>query len=312
MIGPWDKDRVSAPRVILDGGKYLAWYDGRNLTAPESGWAVGLAWSPDGIAWTRYPQNPVLGPGGGLAASLAWDANSRYQVAVLKDGLTYKMWFCGSDGFTYQTGYATSADGLQWDIYAGNPVLAVGPAGSWDELEANAPAVIKDGDVYKMWYHGCDTDYAACGIGYATSPDGTTWTKHPGNPVLSGTPGEWDGDFAMWPAVIKNGGVYEMWYTASGKTGRATSPDGIHWTKEASNPVLAQGWNGGMAVQASVLLTGGTYKMWFRSGPASDSSIGYAESPDGIHWTMSPSNPVIAPGQKRYVNLPVVFRSVGP
>ncbi|HJX37807.1 MAG TPA: amidohydrolase family protein, partial [Anaerolineae bacterium] len=56
------------------------------------------------------------------------------------------------------------------------------------------------------------------------------------------------------------------------------------------------------------LLEDGTYKMWFRSGPSGDSSIGYAESLDGIEWTLSPDNPVLTPGRMRYGYLPLAFK----
>lgn len=292
MIGPWDKNKVACPRVIRDGTLYRMWYDGYNPTAPESGWAVGLAESANGIAWTKHPANPILQPAGGTA----WDSNGRLQVAVLKDGLTYKMWFSGTDGGLWQVGYATSPDGVAWTLYAGNPVLRVGPSGSWDGMEANAPAVIKDSGLFKMWYVGCDAEYTACSIGYATSTNGTTWIKYAGNPVLTGTPGQWDGALATWPSVLKNGSTYEMWYTGEHGIGRATSTDGIHWTKYAGNPVLATGWGGGSALQPTVILEGGTYKMWFRHTVGGQISIGYAESPDGIHWTVHPSNPVLTPG----------------
>ena len=87
-----------------------------------------------------------------------------------------------------------------------------------------------------------------------------------------------------------------MWYWSGWQIGRATSSDGILWTKDASNPVLSEGQSGKAVAQPNVLLEGGTYKMWFRQGPADDSSIGYAESPDGVHWTLSPYNPVLTPG----------------
>jgi hypothetical protein len=147
-----------------------------------------------------------------------------------------------------------------------------------------------------MWYHGCAAAYTACSIGYATSPNGTTWTKHVGNPVMTGTPGGWDEGMMMWPSVLKNGSAYEMWYTAGTGIGRATSPDGIHWTKDPGNPVLSAGWDGGTPLQPSVLLENGTYKMWFRHTLGAQTSIGYAESPDGIHWTVLPVNPVLTPG----------------
>lgn len=291
-VSPWDAKRVASPRVIHDGTLYRMWYDGYNPASPESGWAIGLAESTNGILWTKHPANPVLQPAGGTA----WDSNGRLQATVLKDGLTYKMWFSGTDGNLWQTGYATSPDGVAWTVYAGNPVLRVGPSGSWDAMEANQPVVIKDGGLFKMWYVGCDAAYTACSIGYATSTNGITWIKYAGNPVLTGTPGQWDGIIAMWLSVLKNGNVYEMWYTGEKGIGRATSTDGIHWTKYAGNPVLTTGWGGGTVVQPSVLLESGTYKMWFRHTVGGQSSIGYAESPDGIHWTVHPSNPVLTPG----------------
>lgn len=76
--------------------------------------------------------------------------------------------------------------------YPDNPVLNVGPEGSWDEKAVVEPFVIVDGDTYKMWYGGFDgTNYR---IGYATSPDGKTWTKADDvNPVLDlGEADAWD------------------------------------------------------------------------------------------------------------------------
>ena len=214
---------------------------------------------------------------------------------MLLDSGTYKIWFSGAGG-PWQTGYATSPDAHTWTIHPGNPVLQVGAPGSWDELEANGPSVIKDGATYKMWYHGANNDYSTTGIGYATSTDGIAWTKHPGNPVLTPGIGTWDEKGVGWPRVIKNGSVYEMWYFADGKVGRATSTDGVSWTKYAGNPVIGGDWGGQVIRGGSVLFDGSTYRMWFRSKPMQEGRIGLATSPDGINWTMHPGNPVLDPG----------------
>ena len=68
--------------------------------------------------------------------------------------------------------------------HAGNPVLAVGAAGSWDDDAVWGPAVLKEGSSYKMWYTG-DDGANPSRIGLATSTDGITWTKAAANPVLS-------------------------------------------------------------------------------------------------------------------------------
>ena len=187
--GDWDGLSVGMPVVISSTGQYRMWYQGRGLSFIDWGNALGYAELTDGETYQKYAGNPVLEPG----EFGEWDSAYRGQIALIEDGGIYKMWFSGAGtSGPWQTGYATSSDGLDWEIYSGNPVLEVGAPGSWDEQEANGPTVLKDGAVYKMWYHGCNLDYSECSIGYATSNDGVNWTKHTGNPVLEATPGAWD------------------------------------------------------------------------------------------------------------------------
>ena len=114
--GPWDQDRISAPRVIHDVDGYRMWYDGLNTEG--IGWGVGLARSSDGCTWSKHSGNPVLVPG----VEGHWYSYGRFQVSVIKESANYKMWFSASAGGPWQTGYATSSDGVEWNVYAGNSV----------------------------------------------------------------------------------------------------------------------------------------------------------------------------------------------
>ena len=72
----------------------------------------------------------------------------------------------------------------------GNPVLESGPPGAWDEHIRERMAVICDNGMYKAWYGGWQGTYNKnvpnqLKMGYATSPDGIHWAKHP-TPVYLG------------------------------------------------------------------------------------------------------------------------------
>jgi len=192
-----------------------------------------------------------------------------------------------------------------WIKNPASPVLDIGLSGSWDDDGVANPCVIKDGDVYKMWYAGHENSLR---IGYASSPDGITWTKSPQNPVLDlGMVGSWEDEEITEPTIIKDGGIYKMWYTGIHNEipsiGHATSPDGINWIKYTGNPVIVSGasgsWEEGGVGEACVVKDGGTYKMWYSSYThisTINEAIGYAISSDGINWTKYESNPVLGSG----------------
>ena len=78
--------------------------------------------------------------------------------------------------------------------------------------------------------------------------DGVKWTKYEGNPVFSaGESGQWDDEYSVSVTVIKIDTLFHMWYTGGGNfanIGYSTSPDGINWTRNATNPVLSHGGDG--------------------------------------------------------------------
>jgi predicted GH43/DUF377 family glycosyl hydrolase len=131
------------------------------------------------------------------------------------------------------------------------------------------------------------------------------WTKHPSNPVVdAGDPGSWDENWVIFPSVIKDGSTYMMWYRGvdAGGTkhiGLAISGDGMTWTKDPVNPVLASGGPGSWDERinsARVIKDGATYKMWYAASDGSALRTGYATSDDGKNWSKHPDNPVLDVG----------------
>jgi len=168
--------------------------------------------------------------------------------------------------------------------YEGNPILDVGPPGSWDARYVEVDRVFL-GDTSKLWYSGYDGSNQQ--IGYAWSTDGGfTWTKHP-RPVLSPTPGRWDGQSAGYGYVILSASGYKMWYTgddgATFRIGFATAINETLWVKRA-DPVLGPGpWSPAGVVASSVMeVAAGGFKMWYQGRQVF--RFGYAEAVDETTW----------------------------
>lgn len=62
--------------------------------------------------------------------------------------------------------------------------------------------------------------------------------------------------------------------------GHATSPDGLTWTKDPSNPVLTAGsagnWDNPRVDCPTVIFDGDTFHMWYAGGDLFQWKIGYA------------------------------------
>ncbi|MBI4915328.1 MAG: DUF11 domain-containing protein [Acidobacteria bacterium] len=259
------------------------------------GLAIALAAPASALqTWTRDAGNPLI-----------TDAGS-YQPEVVVVGGTYHMFYTFRAAFPEVIQHRTSADGLAWS--APVTVLQSGAAGAWDDDGVYVDSVLYEGGVYKMWYTGRPAGGGVNRIGYATSPDGTTWTKHAGNPVLLPGPG-WDSTYVREATVVHVGATYHMWYAGTNawpnySIGYATSPDGIAWTKNASNPVLVPlpgAFDDTTVYAPQVVHYGGTFHMWYSGGDGAANDrwvIGYASScdNDGVTWVREPDNPVIGLG----------------
>lgn len=212
---------------------------------------------------------------------------------------------------------------VNWTKYQGNPVLQPGSPGAWDDLNVSLVCVILVGDTLHMWYDGNWDALATMnsGVGHATSVDGINWSKDALNPVLlPGQPGHWDSGTVTQVTVLYNASdsLFHMWYQGWGSgqyiyIGHATSFDGRHWTKDASNPVLSPGSNGSWddlgVLAPRVILVDTTYHMWYEGWIDGSSliRIGHATSPDPDGtWTKDPANPVLNPGISSFWDYPAV------
>jgi predicted GH43/DUF377 family glycosyl hydrolase len=217
------------------------------------------------------------------------------------------MWFTsltfgvlyGATSFTIS--YAVSPNGTDWFVYSRNPVLRSGSAG-FESRGVSHANVVRVENEYRMYYTGLDQSGGAS-IALATSTDGIHWTRYSGNPILVNSLGTWESVHVSWPNVYFNGTIYFMFYAgyngSYSQTGLATSTDGLHWTKNTSNPILQRGnstaWDANGAIVSSMAVVGTRFYLFYEGG-YSPTSVGFATSTDGINWTKYGGNPVFSTG----------------
>lgn len=86
-----------------------------------------------------------------------------------------------------------------------NPIFkgTASPA-DWDEKIRERGYILKEDSIYHMWYTGYkNSPNAQMKLGYATSPDGLTWTRYAGNPIFDSV---WTEDMM----VVKVGDTYRF------------------------------------------------------------------------------------------------------
>lgn len=274
--------------------------DGREIgSAPKLEWLeVKLPQTTAG--WEKCPANPVIGGDKPIRG-----IGTVFDIAVAHEGGKYRMW--GSWRPKQSIALFESADGIHWS----DPQIALpaNPSSGWED-DVNRPTVLKRADGYHMWYTGQAKGQSW--IGYATSPDGKNWKRMREKPVLA--PDQpWEKVAVMCPNVIwdKEDRIYKMWYSGGEQyepdaLGYATSADGVHWNKLATNPIFTPDptnvWEQARVTAAQVF----RWKQWYYMAyigfrDVDHAQIGLARSRDGItHWERNPENPIVRPGQDEF------------
>jgi predicted GH43/DUF377 family glycosyl hydrolase len=200
----WEDD-INRPVVLNRKDGYHLWYTGQ----AKGHSAIGYATSPDGVAWKRMSDRPVLSP------EKPWEKVAVMCPHVLWDAQTriFRMWYSGGEqNEPNAIGYATSSDGLHWTKHPANPVFSPDSNLAWERHKVTACQVERRGDWYVMFYIGF-RDEAHAQIGIARSRDGiTNWQRHPANPIVRPGEGQWDHDACYKPYAVFDGQKWLLWY----------------------------------------------------------------------------------------------------
>jgi len=221
--GSWDELLVFSPDVVWNGTGYMMYYVGDGVTNPTTYPAnfrqIGVAFSPDGIHWTKSANNPVIAHGPGV-----YDARYTRGPSVVFDHGTYRMWYTGTIALNSTASYfnaidyATSPDGVHWTKYQGNPVFTGYnyKLNGANFSQAYWPSVIEVNSSYVMAF---SDGYA--NIGLATSKDGISWRfNNQSTPLL--TMSGWHNGFVWNPWLLLDGQRLLLWYSGIDNSSQKT------------------------------------------------------------------------------------------
>ncbi len=198
----------SMPYAIKVGDLFRLYHPGKDATGQHG---LLMKTSSDGFHWS---QPTLVLAGGILDPCVIQVGENMFHLYYCSGGRKKKN---GKTVWEFQNHVATSEDGITWQKQP-NPVLSLGPKGSWDDASHAGPCVLRLPDGFHMWYLGSG-EYkgkTAWRIGHATSPDGLNWKKSGTQPVLDiGRLGDWDGGTFLSFDIIYRDGKLLFWYAAA-------------------------------------------------------------------------------------------------
>jgi hypothetical protein len=177
----------------------------------------------------------------------------------------------------------------------GKPIFKGQGPGHWDLRMRERGWILKEVDLYKMWYTGYDGSKEGLRLlGYATSHDGIEWRRHAKNPLVTN---HWVEDMMVVPHQDK----YYMF--AEGKEDRAqllVSHNGINW--ERLGPLDVRQKNGQPIAEGPYGTPTAWWEkdIWYLFYERSDLGAWLATSRDLKVWTNVQDEPVLSPGPGTY------------
>lgn len=214
-IGFFDEHGVFPSCLVQDKGIFYLFYIGWNQgkESPLFYSNIGLATSRDGINFERFSRAPFIGRSD-------CDPCLVTSPFVFKDGNKWHMTYVS--GFKWErspaTGllqsyyhikYAESEDLMQWKR-EGKIAIDLNPG----ESNVARSTVVKEGEIYRMWFSYVRSDIGKYRIGYAYSQDGRNWNRNDDMAVI-GIDDDWASEMICYPQVFELSGRMYMLYNGN-------------------------------------------------------------------------------------------------
>lgn len=208
-----DNELFGDGKVKKIDDRFLGTYHAYPQAGYESGpAAIGLCWSADLRQWRV--KEPCLHASDADAGD--WERGGLYKSCLVEHDGTFYMFYNAKTTaapWIEQTGVATSTDLKTWNRHPGNPVIPVGPKGSFDDTFCSDPCVLRCGETWVMFFYTLSSDgHARDSVAF--SDDLLHWRKSNEILVDVGPPGSMDSRYAHKPAVFTHEGKVYHYYCA--------------------------------------------------------------------------------------------------
>ena len=214
-LGAFDDCGVTPSCVVsVDGMKYLYYIGWQRTEKTPQMLFTGLARSDDRFTFfERHSKVPILD-------RMPSEPFSRSAPCVIVEDDIWKMWYWSCLNWSDDARmvryynvirYAESDDGIDW---LSDPHICVSPEGPM-EYAIGRPWVLKDGDIYKMWYSIRSKALVSYRLGYAESHDGLNWTRKDHEVGIMVSETGWDSEMICFSSVVDAGGKRYMFYNGN-------------------------------------------------------------------------------------------------
>lgn len=212
---PWESTYTNGGSLMEHDGTFYLYYADENIGGGSAG-AIGVATAERVTGPYVKQANPIL-----TVSEVGWDSLRVQEPHVIRVGDLWVMAYMAEEagytqGTTEQCGIATASNPLgPWAKSPANPVVPFGADGAWDEGGTADPSLFYENGYYWMLYSGLSGPSGGkpwrLGLAHAPDPHGP-WTRHPNNPILSGSGVGFDQNSVWRGAVHFENGVYHMPY----------------------------------------------------------------------------------------------------
>jgi hypothetical protein len=215
--GAFDDSGCNTPWVVNHDRKKYLYFTGWSLGVTVPFFLnVGVAVSEDGTHFRKLSEAPILDRN-------TIDPYLTASPSVLYSDGEWKMWYVSGTRweiandrprYCSNVKYANSQDGIHWRR---DGVVCVNYRYPSEHI-IGRPCVVKDNEVYRMWYSYRGDSYR---IGYAESSDGVSWERKDQEVGIDVSPSGWDSEMICYAHVIESDGTLYMLYNGNGfgKTG---------------------------------------------------------------------------------------------